>query len=552
MYGNFEMQDDLTIKGGEYLEIPGSASLTIPAGKTLTNNGALTINGALTNNGVGTITNNGEMTNSNGATFTNDGTMSGGGTFTNDGTVNGTSIYTVVYYANDGGSGSSSVKLPNGVSHAIITNPFTRSGHTFNGWNETDDGSGTSYAVGTTILTDTVLYAQWRQNSSGNTGGNVTTPAQPTTKIGGVDVNYTIDNGGVVTLRPTPAQLDNLLKTIGDDGVLNIAVSGIANMKSAVIEIDLTKLIANNKLQVFVFHVLSHEIRIPVGALESMQKLATTLRFGVAPGSIVFDLTDASGKAIDWYDYQNPVTVSMPFTAPQDISTHQIVMIDKSDDTIIPRSWYTDGSVYAKVSAPGTYDAKIVPLASFTDTDGRWMAEAVGYMGARGIVEGVGNDLFDAQGTITRAHFVTMLMRALDAAAPDDPNVATPDVLPTADFDKIPIWAQPHVETAYKLGITLTQDGYFNPDVPILRQDMFLMTYEAMAACGMLPSAYTQNIVPFTDWDDVKAEYADAIQNLCKLKLVNGNGDGTVNPNGESTRSEGAQFLYNVLKYDAK
>ena len=68
-----------------------------------------------------------------------------------------------------------------------------------------------------------------------------------------------------------------------------------------------------------------------------------------------------------------------------------------------------------------------------------------------------------------------------------------------------------------------------------------------MAACGMLPSAYTQNIVPFTDWNDVKAEYADAIQNLCKLKLVNGNGDGTLNPNGESTRSEGAQFLYVVL-----
>jgi len=73
-----------------------------------------------------------------------------------------------------------------------------------------------------------------------------------------------------------------------------------------------------------------------------------------------------------------------------------------------------------------------------------------------------------------------------------------------------------------------------------------------MTACGMLPSAYTQNIVPFTDWDDVEAAHADAIHNLAKLKLVNGNGDGTLNPNGQSTRSEGAQFFYNILKYDAK
>ena len=76
---------------------------------------------------------------------------------------------------------------------------------------------------------------------------------------------------------------------------------------------------------------------------------------------------------------------------------------------------------------------------------------------------------------------------------------------------------------------------------------MFFAAYEEMDACGMLPGAYTQNIVPFTDWNIVKAEYTDAIQNLCKLKLVNCNGDGTLTPNGQSTRAEGAQFLYNIL-----
>ena len=57
---------------------------------------------------------------------------------------------------------------------------------------------------------------------------------------------------------------------------------------------------------------------------------------------------------------------------------------------------------------------------------------------------------------------------------------------------------------------------------------------------------------PLFDGDDVEAAHGYAIQNLAKLKLVNGNGGGTLNPNGQSSRSEGAQFLYNILKYNAK
>ena len=421
-------------------------------------------------------------------------------------------------------------------------NAGTRIGYTFDGWTVNSGGvtlDDKSAETTTFILTteDVTVTANWRYNGGGT---------QSTTKINGIDVNYSIDTNGVVTLKPTAAQLEKLLETIGDDGVLSISVSGISGMMSATIEIDLTKLIASDKLQVFVFNILGHEVRFPVGALESMRKLATTLRFGVAPGSIIFDLTDANGKAIDWYDYENPVTVSMPFTAPQDISTHQIVMVDE-DGKIIPRSRYADGKAYAKVSKPGIYDAAIKSLGGFTDTQGKWMNEAVGYMAARGIVEGVGDNLFDAQGTITRAHFVTMLMRSLNL------ELDYEELMPPEDFDSVPDWAQKSVRMATALGLTLRdEDGNFNPDAPILRQEMFFTAYEAMKACGMLPSIYTQQWAVFDDWNDVEAKHVDAIQNLAKLRLVNGNGYGTLNPNGESTRSEGAQFLFNILKYDAK
>jgi uncharacterized protein (DUF2141 family) len=399
----------------------------------------------------------------------------------------------------------------------------------------------------------TITRAQAQSNSGGD--GAATPPAK-TAEIGGVDVNYTISASGVVTLKPTPAQLEKLLAAIGTDGVLNIAVSGIDGMKSAMIEIDLTKLIAHDKLQIFEFSVLDMKLSFPVGALESMRKLAKTLRFGLRPGSVIFELTDANGKEINWSDYANPVTVSMAYTSPMDISTHQIVMVDEYGE-IIPRSWYTwfkgtpVGLMSAKVHKAGIYDAEVSEIGSFADTKGLWMDEAVGYMAARGIVEGVGDNLFDRSGTITRAHFVTMLMRALDVEI----DASTLEA-PYADFADIPEWAQPHVITAKALGITLAdEDNSFNPNDAITRQEMFFMAYEAMDACGMLPEMFTEQWIIFSDWEGengVKTEYSDAIQNLAKLGLVKGNGDGTLNPSGTSTRAEGAQFLYNILKYDAK
>ena len=401
------------------------------------------------------------------------------------------------------------------------------------------------------VTSDEVLLKITRK--SGGSGGSGSGSSQPTTQVGDTDVNYTIDNNGNVSLKPTPQQLEKLLQTIDENGTLNFTVPEIKGMTSAVLEIDLTKLTANDKLQTFVFSILGLEIQFPMGSLESMRALSTTLRFGVKLGSVIFELTDANGKKIEWYDHENPVTISMPYTAPQDISTHQIVMVkvgdgDKIADAIIPRSWYNKQRAYAKVNNPGIYDVSVKPLPEFTDTKNGWMDPAVKYMGARGIVEGTGDDLFEPQTTITRAHFVTMLMRALDVELRGGWMPA-----PMADVSEVPEWALTYVMQARAIGLPITDsEDRFNPNAPITRQEMFFIAYEAMDTCGMLPSAYTLNIVPFVDSDEVDTAYFDAIQCLAKLKLVNGNPNGTLNPKGESTRAEGAQFFYNVLRYDAK
>ena len=61
-----------------------------------------------------------------------------------------------------------------GMNMALNTNTFTKSGYTFAGWNTQADGNGTFYADGSIFnaTEDTTLYATWRQQQSGSSGGS--------------------------------------------------------------------------------------------------------------------------------------------------------------------------------------------------------------------------------------------------------------------------------------------------------------------------------------------------------------------------------------------
>lgn len=72
---------------------------------------------------------------------------------------------TITFDANDGlGTVPTAISTYVGVANTIPSNSLTRTGYTFNGWNTASDGSGTSYATGSTITPtgDVTLYAQWQ------------------------------------------------------------------------------------------------------------------------------------------------------------------------------------------------------------------------------------------------------------------------------------------------------------------------------------------------------------------------------------------------------
>lgn len=81
--------------------------------------------------------------------------------------------YTLTYNPNGGSGTMEDETYYEDDTVTVKNNGFTRSGYSFTGWNTEANGSGTSYAVGTTfkIKDNITLYAQWTSSSSPGPGG---------------------------------------------------------------------------------------------------------------------------------------------------------------------------------------------------------------------------------------------------------------------------------------------------------------------------------------------------------------------------------------------
>ncbi|MBL3547251.1 cyclophilin-like fold protein [Chryseobacterium sp. KMC2] len=84
-----------------------------------------------------------------------------------------TTQYTLTYITNGATSGTApSAVTQNGGTTVTLNSGtgFSRSGHTFAGWNTSADGTGTDYAGGSsyTLNSNVTLYAKWNATSSSN------------------------------------------------------------------------------------------------------------------------------------------------------------------------------------------------------------------------------------------------------------------------------------------------------------------------------------------------------------------------------------------------
>ena len=403
--------------------------------------------------------------------------------------------------------------------------------------------------------------------SSDSGSSSDTGPAPQSTPEPAVQLAPVADtqSSGAQTLELTAAQLNALLAE-SVNGVMVMLVSG--NLNSLQINVPLSWFMNNEGATLLVYNAglgllaITSENMIELAALSydgvggvTMQIHGKTLTFSpdtiisynMDRGSVILTVL-ANGETIYWYIYDSPVILGIPGNTGGNTNPDLWVVTETFADgseKIIARSQIRDGLVYAMVNSEGTYEIKYNAVQFsdiFDGTTEDWVKSAVTYMAARGIVAGIGNEMFASDRPITRAEYITMLMRTMDYNMAEYPDMPFDDIDPES-------WYYEHVCVAAALGITLgVGEGQFAPERYITRQEMFTLTYNALTRFYLMFPADEDPEDDFNGIDGVAAYALRAVMSMIDAGLVTPL-EGSVNPHGASTRAEAVLFLMNVINY---
>lgn len=179
--------------------------------------------------------------------------------------------------------------------------------------------------------------------------------------------------------------------------------------------------------------------------------------------------------------------------------------------------------------------------SGFTDLDSvQWAVTAINNLYVNNIIEGKTATEFYPNDNITRAEFATILVKAFNIPLVSVDSPTFYDV-PTSH------WASKYIETAAAMGIVEGyDDGSFEPNTNVTRQDMAIMVKRAAEATGYT-FAEKVEATTFTDEATIAAYAKSAVLELQKAGVVNGVEGGAYAPLATSTRAQACQIIYNVF-----
>jgi glycerophosphoryl diester phosphodiesterase len=180
---------------------------------------------------------------------------------------------------------------------------------------------------------------------------------------------------------------------------------------------------------------------------------------------------------------------------------------------------------------------------SFDDLVGHWARADVERLASLFLVNGVSEKRFDANRSISRAEFATLLARALGLTA-DSEGSGFRDVPADA-------WYAGDVNAAAAAGLLTGQsDGTFRPERTITRQEQAVMLMRALAYSGIetkvSESEQTRLLAPFKDAASLGWARSD-IAAAVGAGLMNGTSGGLLEAEGTATRAQAAVMLKRFL-----
>lgn len=240
------------------------------------------------------------------------------------------------------------------------------------------------------------------------------------------------------------------------------------------------------------------------------------------------------------YDFNRPIRLKLKLN-PGLLGANQIAAIHYYDE--FQSKWINiggkvSGSIitvtvnhFTKFAVFGT-TAATQSQEGLTDIQGSWAVEHIRQMHGAGVIGGYPDGSFRPENLITRAEFVTMLVKSFQLEA-SSTKVFT---------DTTGHWAQDYIAIANARQIVKGySDTLFGPDDYITREQMAVMVAQA-AQLSNLSGAKT-----FSDQEQISSWAREAVAAASNKGIINGYPDNSFKPKAKATRAEAVTVLAKSL-----
>jgi arabinogalactan endo-1,4-beta-galactosidase len=275
-------------------------------------------------------------------------------------------------------------------------------------------------------------------------------------------------------------------------------------------------------------------------------QLENTTNAGIRVIGALYDfglsVTTSSGKTITLTQFNEPITIRIQNPSTANSGPVGIFYIAGDGSAQYIGGQQEGDFITAKISHFSKY-ALLEVKKSFADVPATyWGNEAIGQLAARLLVSGTG-DVFEPNRKVTRAEYVSMLVKALKLEPTSDKS----------KFADVPAdaWYAGAISAAYDAGLIQGNGANrFDPNRSITREEIAKLAVQALTilkGAAVTDSKGDSAAAAFTDTDQTSTWAKPYVQSVSDLGLMRGRESGRFVPKADVTRAEAAQIIWNLL-----
>ncbi|UKS25920.1 S-layer homology domain-containing protein [Paenibacillus sp. HWE-109] len=259
-------------------------------------------------------------------------------------------------------------------------------------------------------------------------------------------------------------------------------------------------------------------------------------------------VAEGNGQTKELKDFgTNYVNRSISYTGTVDPKTSTGVLYDPTEQEIsfVPSVFgeNAEGKQQVTIKRNGNSIYGVVTSSkTFNDVKSHWAKSDIELLASKLVVSGATDSDFAPDHAITRAEFATLLVRALaltaDASAASFKDVQATD------------WYAGSIGAAVKSKLVSGyEDGTFQPNAQITREQMAVMVAKALSAAGLTVDSQPELLNKFTDNSQISDWAKASVSQSVKAGIISGMTDTTFVASANASRAQAAVMLKRLLQY---